>query len=84
MTLEEFPEHTCKRVLRDINVPPLWSDDVRVRYANEGLAKIAELTAKYGLTPDDYRAKWGYAKGTPLVCKSLQRLRRKKMQEMRL
>jgi len=40
--------------------------------------------AKYGLTPDDYRAKWGYAKGAPLVCKSLQRARRKKMREMRL
>ena len=44
MTLEECLEHTCKRVLRDINVPSLWSDDVRVRYANEGLAKIAERT----------------------------------------
>ena len=40
--------------------------------------------AKFGLTPDDYRAKWGYAKGAPLVCKALQRERRKKMQEMRL
>lgn len=40
--------------------------------------------AKYGLTPDDYRAKWGYAKGAPLACKSLQRARRKKMREMRL
>jgi len=40
--------------------------------------------AKYGLTPDEYRAKWGYAKGLPLVCKSLQRERRKKMREMKL
>lgn len=40
--------------------------------------------AKFGLTPDAYRAKWGYAKGTPLVCKALQRERRKKMREMRL
>jgi predicted transcriptional regulator len=40
--------------------------------------------AKFGLTPDEYRAKWGYAKGTPLVCKSLQRERRKKMKEMKL
>lgn len=40
--------------------------------------------AKYGLTPDEYREKWGYAKKTPLVCKSLQRERRKKMKEMRL
>ncbi|WP_243311166.1 MucR family transcriptional regulator [Fundidesulfovibrio agrisoli] len=40
--------------------------------------------AKFGLTPDEYRAKWGYPKDMPLVCKELQRARRKKMQDMRL
>lgn len=40
--------------------------------------------AKFDLTPDEYREKWGYAKNTPLVCKSLQRERRKKMKEMKL
>ena len=40
--------------------------------------------AKYGLTPDEYRDKWGYPRNMPLVCKSLQRERRKKMKEMRL
>ncbi|WP_027177689.1 MucR family transcriptional regulator [Maridesulfovibrio bastinii] len=40
--------------------------------------------AKYGLTPDEYREKWGYPKKTPLVCKSLQRERRKKMKDMKL
>ena len=40
--------------------------------------------SKVGLTPDEYRAKWGYAKDLPLVCKELQRARRKKMQDMRL
>lgn len=40
--------------------------------------------AKFGLTPDEYRVKWGYPKGMPLVCKSLQRERRKKMREMQL
>uniref|UniRef100_A0A7C3WCW6 Transcriptional regulator n=1 Tax=Fundidesulfovibrio putealis TaxID=270496 RepID=A0A7C3WCW6_9BACT len=40
--------------------------------------------AKLGLTPDEYRAKWGYPKDMPLVCKDLQRARRKKMQDMRL
>jgi predicted transcriptional regulator len=40
--------------------------------------------AKFGLTPDEYREKWGYPKNTPLVCKSLQRERRKKMKEMKL
>lgn len=39
---------------------------------------------RYGLTPDEYRAKWGYAKNLPLVCKSLQRERRKTMKEMEL
>jgi len=40
--------------------------------------------AKFGLTPDEYREKWGYAKKTPLVCKELQRQRRKKMKDMKL
>jgi len=40
--------------------------------------------AKYGMTPAEYRAKWGYAKNLPLVCKELQRERRKKMKEMKL
>lgn len=40
--------------------------------------------AKFGLTPDEYREKWGYKKGTPLICKSLQRERRKKMKDMKL
>jgi predicted transcriptional regulator len=39
---------------------------------------------KFGLTPDQYREKWGYAKKTPLVCKELQRQRRKKMKDMKL
>ena len=40
--------------------------------------------AKFGLTPDTYREKWGYPKGMPLVCKELQRERRKKMKEMKI
>ncbi len=40
--------------------------------------------ATHGLTPEEYREKWGFKKGTPLVCKSLQRERRKKMKDMKL
>lgn len=40
--------------------------------------------AQHGLTPDEYRAKYGFKKGTPLVCKGLQRERRKKMKDMEL
>ncbi|KHK03516.1 MucR family transcriptional regulator [Desulfovibrio sp. TomC] len=40
--------------------------------------------SKFGLTPETYREKWGYAKKMPLVCKELQRERRKKMKEMKL
>lgn len=36
------------------------------------------------LSPNEYREKWGLKKDTALVCKSLQRERRKKMQEMKL
>lgn len=38
----------------------------------------------HGMTANEYREKWGYPKGVPLVCKSLQRERRKKMKDMKL
>ncbi|WP_457571812.1 MucR family transcriptional regulator [Desulfovulcanus sp.] len=40
--------------------------------------------ASHDLTPEEYKEKWGYKKGTSLVAKGLARERRKKMQEMRL
>ena len=40
--------------------------------------------ASHDLTPDEYREKWGYKKGTALVAKGLARARRKKMQSMKL
>ncbi len=40
--------------------------------------------AQHDLTPIEYREKWGYKKNTPLACKSLQRERRRNMQEMKL
>jgi len=40
--------------------------------------------ATHGLTPDEYREKFGYKKGTSLVAKSLARDRRKTMQGMKL
>lgn len=40
--------------------------------------------ASHGLTPEEYKVKYGYKKSMPLVCKSLQRERRKKMKDMRL
>ncbi len=38
----------------------------------------------HGYDADSYREKWGIKKGTPLVCKGLQRERRKKMKDMKL
>lgn len=40
--------------------------------------------ATHGLTPAEYREKWDYAKNAPLICKSLQRRRRKKMKDIKL
>lgn len=40
--------------------------------------------ATHGLSPLEYREKWGYGKDTPLICKSLQRRRRKKMKDIKL
>lgn len=38
----------------------------------------------HNLDADSYREKWGIKKTIPLVCKELQRERRKKMREMKL
>lgn len=38
----------------------------------------------HGIDADAYREKWGIKRNTPLVCKSLQRERRKKMKSMKL
>ncbi len=38
----------------------------------------------HGLTAETYKEKWGIKKGTSLAAKSLVRLRRRKMQDMRL
>ena len=40
--------------------------------------------ATHGLDAASYREKWNLKKDTPLVCKGLQRERRKKMKDMRL
>lgn len=40
--------------------------------------------ASHGLDPNQYREKYGFKKGMPLVCKALQRDRRKKMKDMQL
>ena len=39
---------------------------------------------KHGLTPEEYKEKWGYQRGMPLICKNLQKERRKKMRSMKL
>ncbi len=38
----------------------------------------------HGLTAKEYKAKWGIKKEVSLAAKGLVRMRRKKMQEMRL
>jgi predicted transcriptional regulator len=40
--------------------------------------------ASHGLTPEEYKEKFGLKPKTALVAKSLQRMRKKKMQDMRL
>lgn len=44
----------------------------------------AKHLAHHGLTPEAYKAKYGYKKGTALAAKSLVRARRTKMKEMKL
>ena len=38
----------------------------------------------HGLTPDEYKDKWGYPRNISLICKNLQKERRKKMRNMKL
>lgn len=40
--------------------------------------------ATHGLTPIEYKAKFGYKKTQPLACKGLARARKQKMSEMKL
>ena len=40
--------------------------------------------ASHGLTPDEYKKKWGIKKSTGLIAKGLARQRRNKMKEMQL
>ena len=40
--------------------------------------------AMHGMDAAAYRDKWGFKKDTPLVCKALQRERRRKMKDMKL
>ena len=40
--------------------------------------------AVHNLTPEEYKAKYGMKKSTALICKAMQRERRKKMAEMQL
>lgn len=40
--------------------------------------------ASHGLDMASYKEKWGLKKDVPLVCKSLQRERRRKMKDIRL
>ncbi|CAM2057901.1 Transcriptional regulator [Desulfovibrionales bacterium] len=40
--------------------------------------------AKHSLTSDEYKTKYSMKRTTPLVCKSLQRERRKRMKNMKL
>ena len=40
--------------------------------------------AQHGLTPRQYREKYGFKKNASLACRSIQKMRRDKMKEMRL
>lgn len=44
----------------------------------------ARHLAQHGMTAEEYRARYGFRKGTALVCKALQRERRKRMRNMQL
>ena len=40
--------------------------------------------AKHNMDKEEYLAKWGFKKGASLTCKALNRMRRKKIKELKL
>ncbi len=80
-TEEESPEY-------EIDVDPKKSIKEKSITCLECGKSFKILTRKHlvihGLDAVEYREKWGMKKNTPLVCKALQRERRKKMKSMAL
>ncbi len=81
-------------LFQDENVPSEMQMDPRKSIKEKSIACLEcgrtfkILTRKHlmshGLDANEYREKWGLKKDTPLVCKGLQRERRRKMKDMKL
>ena len=56
---------------------------VRIMSEDEIISMVRRLSSDIKNVAE-YREKWGLKKDTPLVCKGLQRERRKKMKDMKL
>lgn len=75
--LEQTPQTDSRKSIKDRSITCLECGKVCKLLS-------AKHLASHGLTPEEYREKWGFRKGTPLTCKELTRVRRKKMREMEL
>lgn len=84
--LEELPVEQEEQV--PLNLSPAKSIKEKTITCLECGKSFKIITKKHlathGLDADSYREKWGMKKTIPLVCKELQRERRKKMREMKL
>ncbi len=84
--VRELPGETAK------SPPPGVDPDKAIRVKSVVCLECGKLfrvvtrkhLASHGMTPEEYKSKWGYKKNTSLVARSLARERRKKMQEMQL
>lgn len=74
---EEAPSIDASKAIKEKNI-------VCVECGRSFKLLTKKHLATHGLTPEEYRERCGYKKNTPLVCKSLQRERRKKMKDMKL
>lgn len=83
------------RLMNPVSTPASAGVDIGLRQATEKTITCLEcgknfklLTRRHllshSLTAEEYREKWGYPKNAPLVCKGLQRERRRKMKDMKL
>lgn len=85
-SLEEFPAEQEEPL--NPNISPAKSIKEKTVTCLECGKSFKIITKKHlamhGLDAESYREKWGIKKTIPLVCKELQRERRKKMREMKL
>lgn len=84
----EQDENVGQNVEEEVKIDPkkaIKEKSITCLFCNKSFKVLTKRhLAQHGLTPDEYREKYGYNKGTALIAKNLARERRIKMKEMKL